>query len=260
MSDEDIIIGDVNAPEPEPEAPEPEPEAPGPEVVAEEHEGEERVKKPGSQKQKERAQRAEAENQRLRAEVEEIKARMAPPAQPQYQAEPDPNDPKYETLEHYYRDLADYRAEMKIQGLKLEMQAQQAQEMARKADAEWRARCAKAAETKPDWDEAIEEFNWHGREISRVNPAVVQAAGSAIAESEIGPELVHYLGTHPDELQAFGSMSPMAAVRMIGRLEAQLSGNKPNKGTNQTKAPAPLAPVKAGTAPKRDDSDGIRFF
>jgi hypothetical protein len=213
-------------------------------------ETEEKHRKSGSAKQKERAQRLQAELDATKAQLEQVTRMQQQPA-PVQTGKPDINDPKYATLDDYYTDLADYQADLKVQGLKMEMQAYAAQQAAQQAQQDWQNRCAKTAETKPDWDDAVAEFNYFANELDRYAPAVTQAAGSAIRDSEIGPELVHYLGTHPEEIKKFASMSPFAAVREIGRLEERLQTKLNPKP--QSNAPKPPTPAKGGTfTPSKD--------
>lgn len=66
----------------------------------------------------------------------------------------------------------------------------------------------------------------------------------AITESEIGHDLAYWLGQHPDEAKRIAKLTPLAAAKEIGRIEARLQTPSPKK---PTAAPAPIRPV--GTSP-----------
>ena len=72
-------------------------------------------------------------------------------------------------------------------------------------------------------------------------------AFGAILESEMGAEVMYYLGKNPARAHQIVSLSPLAQVREIGRIEASLS-----TGKSVTQAPPPPSSVNAqtGTATK----------
>lgn len=88
--------------------------------------------------------------------------------------------------------------------------------------------------------------------------------GRAIAESDIGPEILNHLIDTPKELERIAALSPSAAIREIGKLEARLEVKKdapaPEKTAVAPKAPAPIAPGGKPAAPpdnKPSDNDTI---
>jgi hypothetical protein len=72
----------------------------------------------------------------------------------------------------------------------------------------------------------------------------------AIIESEKGAEVLYHLGSHPDEAKRIAMLSPLAAARELGRIEARLSMPAPR---TTTKAPPPVKPVGASDAGVRKD-------
>lgn len=62
--------------------------------------------------------------------------------------------------------------------------------------------------------------------------------GEAILESEMGQDVAYYLGTHPAEAERLAKLSPTAALREFGKIEAALS-------KQQSSAPPPINPLNA---------------
>ncbi len=77
-------------------------------------------------------------------------------------------------------------------------------------------------------------------EALATRPEMTQIA-AALVESDLGPELVHYFGQHPDELDALLEYPISRALRELGKLEA----------SDKIKAPAP----RTRTAARRIGSD-----
>jgi hypothetical protein len=75
----------------------------------------------------------------------------------------------------------------------------------------------------------------------------------AIYEDENGPLITKYLGNNLDKVEELSNMSPLSAVREIGKLSVKLSTVKPKK---TTKAPAPVKIAgSGGTASVKDIGD-----
>lgn len=76
----------------------------------------------------------------------------------------------------------------------------------------------------------------------------VQAIGAAITESEAGPQLLRHLGDEYETLQKLAKLSPMAAVRELGKIEARLAPEESaEKEEDETDPPVP--PVKQPPKP-----------
>lgn len=68
---------------------------------------------------------------------------------------------------------------------------------------------------------------------------ITKEMAEAIIESDDAPAIAYYLGQNLEEASAIAQMSPIAAARAIGRIEAKLSA-KPS-------VPAPITPAKTVT-------------
>jgi len=95
-------------------------------------------------------------------------------------------------------------------------------------------------------------------ELVAYNPnlPVTDVMAQAIQASDIGPEVIYWLGSNPKEASRISQLSPVLQAKEIGKIEANLTSNPPVKKTST--APAPLAPVTAtrsSTGPRYDTTD-----
>ena len=65
----------------------------------------------------------------------------------------------------------------------------------------------------------------------------------SIQSSDVGPDLLYWLGTNPKEADRISRLNPILQAKEIGKIEAGLASNPPVKKTST--APAPIAPVTA---------------
>jgi hypothetical protein len=87
------------------------------------------------------------------------------------------------------------------------------------------------------------------------NLPVTDVMAQTIQASEIGPDVIYWLGSNPKEAARIANLPPILQAREIGKVEAKLASNPPVKKTST--APAPIAPVAARTAgsPAYDTTD-----
>jgi len=71
----------------------------------------------------------------------------------------------------------------------------------------------KAKEKHLDFDETV----------SHLHLPTSQAMLEAILDSELGAEIIYWLGKHPADCQLIGDLSPLSAVREIGRIEGTIA-------------------------------------
>ena len=153
---------------------------------------------------------------------------VAPPA--------DPND--FETAQQYAEALA----EQKAQELLAKREAAKQQEA--------------IVEAYRDREEAIRDLYDDFEQVA-YNPSlpVTDFMAQAIQASDIGPEVIYWLGSNPAEARRISSLPPILQAKEIGTIEAKLAVNPPVKKTSS--APAPIAPVAARSsgAPAYDTTD-----
>lgn len=209
----------------------------------------------------------EAELSRLRARTTETEppepaARPTSTTEPEKEAaakvrpKPQPTDkdkdgkPKYATYEDYVEDLTDWKTEERFK-FHTEEQTKRAQQEAvereqRKISETWRTQVESARKNHADFDTVALDKDLpipHGSAVEQW-----------VLDSDIGTELLYYMGSHRDELEAVNAMHPVKAARYLTALEAELSGEDeppapPKPETRTTKAPPPTREVGGrGTA------------
>ena len=72
---------------------------------------------------------------------------------------------------------------------------------------------------------------------------VTDVMAETIKASDIGPDLAYWLGSNPKEADRISRLSPLLQAREIGKIEAKLASEPPQKKT--TSAPEPIRPVRA---------------
>ena len=148
----------------------------------------------------------------------------------------DPND--FETAQQYAEALA----EQKAQELLAKREAAKQQEA--------------IVEAYRDREEAIRD-RYDDFEQVAYNPnlPVTDFMAQAIQASDIGPEVIYWLGSNPAEARRISGLPPILQAKEIGTIEAKLAVNPPVKKTSS--APAPIAPVAARSSgsPAYDTTD-----
>lgn len=234
---EDSPLPGIDSPEPDEGDPAPAPKA------------EEPIPK-GVQKRIDRAVRqkyeAEARAKMLEERVAAMEARQfaQQPAQQRVADVGEPTIDKFENFDEYVAAKAAYIANKQIESTLSEREQRQkaereAAERAKTAES-WNKRIAAATVEMPDFEDVL----------SSSDVPMTPPMHEAIVESEVGPKLAYYLATHPDEAVNIARMSPIGAIRAIGRIEERLLANKPV--VKPTDAPPPVAPVGTRSPVKKD--------
>lgn len=166
---------------------------------------------------------------------------------PEAEAKPpkvDPNDPepKPEDFEHF-ETFSKEQAKWVVRQDKRETAEADAQtrneEAQREAFDQWTTRLDAAREVHDDFDDVV------GSTEAKTTPAMEQA----IIDSEHGAELAYHLASNPSESERIAKLSPVAAIRELGRIEATLTKPTPETPTKKvTKAPDPVKPITGGSA------------
>lgn len=84
---------------------------------------------------------------------------------------------------------------------------------------------------------------------------VTDIMAQSIQASEIGPDVLYWLGSNPKEAERISRLNPILQAKEIGKVEASLTANPPVRKTST--APAPIAPVtpRASGSPAYDTTD-----
>jgi len=205
----------------------------------------------GVQKRIDRAVRqkyeAEARAKMLEERLSQLEQRQQPPSQQQQRA-PDgmPTIDQFNNFDEYVTAKADFIAKRQIEQTLTEREQRQRTEhqsaSQAKLDAEWTKRVEKATAEMPDFEDVV----------ASSEAPMTEPMKRAIKESDIGPKLAYHLANNPDEAAAIAEMTPLGAIRAIGRLEERLSKPAEKKTTS---APAPLTPVGGSAKVSKDPGD-----
>ena len=195
--------------------------------------------------------------ERLTREVEELKRALSGHA-PDANAAPKPSEPAkaegkpkledFQTLEEFQEALTVWIYDAREKA-KAEADAKRTRETAeRDAFDAWAKREKAAKKAHDDYEDVLDT-------VAIPDGPGVQAARQAMLESEHGAEILYHLAKHPAELKRIAALSPVSAVREVGKLEAALAKpSAPENGTPKiTGAPKPPPPTGRPSKTSTDD-------
>jgi len=190
-------------------------------------------------KQRETA-RAEAQRERearevLEAKVRDLEAKATPSAEPVADQEPLPE--QFTDMYEYAKALTDYRVDQRMNEEKQkEVQAKAAAERDKVINV-WADRVKAAKSEIPDFDDMV----------GSADVTVSNEVRDAIFESEVGPRILYHLAENPEIAEKLQGMTLTAALRHIGKLEAQFEKTEPQikPVVGKSKAPSPITPIRS---------------
>lgn len=166
-----------------------------------------------------------------------------------------PEKPKPEDFDDYgayVEALTDFKADERIKTtLDSRDKAATEKSEADKRSATYLERAAAAAKSIPDYEATV----------STSDVPIAQHVTEELLDSEFGPQIAYHLAKNPELADELNAMSPKAAARKIGRLEAQFAdaaaapadpdpSETPSDPQPAPTPPAPAAPrVKTTNAP-----------
>ena len=191
-----------------------------------------------------RIARERAKHERETAELRQIamrQERQEPQQRQAPQGEPKLDD--FDNFDAYIAAKAEYIADRKINQTLTEREQRAAEERAQAAQRQtadsWNKRVSTAGAEMPDFREVVANSD------VPMTPPMAQA----IMESDVGPKIAYYLATHPDEAEDIASMSPIATVRALTRIEDKLLAQPVARKSN---VPPPTEPVGVKAKAERD--------
>lgn len=224
-------------------------------------------------KAKRRFEKLLAENKELQRKLEATAkpdvssapsaAQTAPQPAPQQQAtRPKPTvdatkpdgTPQFATYEDYVEELADWKAEQRMETAKRQQAEQEAQKALKTQMDDARARYEDAEEVIFPTAEAIGKAN------------IPQVVKQVLEDSDVFVDLCYVIGSDPDELKKFVALAqsnPRAAIGKVFEYEngikAELAKSGKSSATapekKKTQAPAPPSPVGGSAARSFDVND-----
>ena len=204
---------------------------------------------------KARIRQLHAERERAREDAAywrgQAEAKKTP--EPVTQPEPVNNGPtpdQFATYEDYLDARADFRAEQKYKTLESEKERKTKEDAVKaaeeKVEESFKSKVEAFKAKTPDFEDTVRNPDLR---ISKV-------MYEAMRETEVGPQIAYHLGKNPQESARIAGLSPIAAIKEIGKLEAKFS--KEPVPTVQTKtisdAPEPPSIVQGTANGQKDES------
>jgi len=195
-------------------------------------------------KQREQARQEAAQEREVRQRLESELAAVRQQQQPQQVRTADikPQPSQFTDAFEYAEALADWSAEQALVRRDREDLERRADEVRQKVISTWAQKVAAAKSEIPDFDDMV----------ASSGVAVSDPIRDAILESDVGPQILYHLAKEDDVAKRIASMSPFAALREIGKLEARFEKQTDTKQSNpvgKSKAPPPISPIRnAGNA------------
>lgn len=190
-------------------------------------------------KQREEA-RLEAQRERqARLDLEQRLAALEQNRQPQQAVEIDqePQPSQFSDAFEYAKALAEYSTEKALAERDRQIAQAREQEAQQKIIQSWAQKVQAAKAEMPDFDDMV----------ASSDVVVNNAVRDAILESDVGPKILYHLAENNDLARKIAGLSPNAALREIGKLEARFEA-KPEQTAPvvRSKAPAPIQPIRGG--------------
>lgn len=196
-----------------------------------------------------RAQEAEARAEQLEARLREVEARANPqPLAQTANVDDKPQASQFDDAFEYAEALAEWSAEKALKDRDIAESQRKAEEERNKVLKSWNDKVDKAKKEMPDFNDIV----------SSSTVVVSDAIRDAILESDVGPQILYQIASDDDYAESLTSMSAIKALKEIGRLEAKFEAEleaKPKnvaKTVSQSKAPAPISPLKGGKSAGAD--------
>ena len=192
-------------------------------------------------KQREEA-RLEAQRERqARLELEQRLAALEQSRQPEQAVNIDqePQPSQFADAFEYAKALAEYSTEKALAERDRQIALAREQEAQQKIIQSWAQKVQAAKAELPDFDDLV----------ASSDVVVNNAVRDAILESDVGPKILYHLAENNDLAKKIAGLSPNAALREIGKLEARFEAKPQTAQTApvvKSKAPAPIQPIRGG--------------
>ena len=192
-------------------------------------------------KQREEARKEAQTERQARVELEQRLAALEQQRQPQQQSyvDQEPQPSQFNDAFEYAKALAEYSTEKALAERDRQMAQQREQEAQQKIIQSWAQKVQEAKAELPDFDDLV----------ASSDVVVNNAVRDAILESDVGPRILYHLAENNDLAKKIASLSPNAALREIGKLEARFEAQPETTQTTpvvRSKAPAPIQPIRGG--------------
>jgi len=191
-------------------------------------------------KQREEARQEAQRERQARLDLEQRLAALEQNRQPEQQAvniDQEPQPSQFSDAFEYAKALAEYSTEKALAERDRQVAQAKEQEAQQKIIQSWAQKVQAAKAEMPDFDDMV----------ASSDVVVNNAVRDAILESDVGPKILYHLAENNDLARKIAGLSPNAALREIGKLEARFEA-KPEQTAPvvRSKAPAPIQPIRGG--------------
>ena len=192
-------------------------------------------------KQREEARQEAQRERQARVDLEQRLAALEQQRQPQQQSyvDQEPQPSQFNDAFEYAKALAEFSTEKALAERDRQVAQQREQEAQQKIIQSWAQKVQEAKAELPDFDDLV----------ASSDVVVNNAVRDAILESDVGPKILYHLAENNDLAKKIASLSPNAALREIGKLEAKFEAKPETAQTApvvRSKAPAPIQPIRGG--------------
>jgi hypothetical protein len=181
----------------------------------------------------------------LEGELQTLKQQTKPP-EPELK-EPDENDAKYRTekgefdWKQFSKDQAKYEAAIAVKEERKRQAEERTQEQNRKAMERHQASEEAAKKAHKDFDAVMDRIK--NTELDKTPSFVLGFLG----DSDVSGELRYYLATHADETKKIFAMTPIRAIKELGKIEDSLI--KPSPAAKEPPAASGEIAIQRGAPP-----------
>ena len=192
-------------------------------------------------KQREEARQEAQRERQARVDLEQRLAALEQQRQPQQQSyiDQEPQPSQFADAFEYAKALAEFSTEKALAERDRQVAQAREQEAQQKIIQSWAQKVQDAKAELPDFDDLV----------ASSDVVVNNAVRDAILESDVGPRILYHLAENNDLAKKIASLSPNAALREIGKLEAKFEAKPETTQTTpvvRSKAPAPIQPIRGG--------------
>ncbi len=193
------------------------------------------------------AETLKKENESLRKEAESRKETSAAEETKETSAAGKPKVDDYADYADFMEALSEWKSKDIIAAERKKWEAEKAEEAANTA----------TEQQQKVIDGSLEEGRKKHEDFDKVamaeNIPYSQAMIEVVTESDKFTEIAYYLGQNLDEADRISRLSPLAAAKEIGKIEANLTSGKTTK--KLTAAQPPITPLKATEVVGKDPND-----
>ena len=193
-------------------------------------------------KQREEARQEAQRERQARVDLEQRLAALEQQRQPEklvFNVDQEPQPSQFSDAFEYAKALAEYSTERALAERDRQVAQAKEQEAQQKIIQSWAQKVQEAKADLPDFDDLV----------ASSDVVVNNAVRDAILESDVGPRILYHLAENNDLAKKIAGLSPNAALREIGRLEAKFEAKPEAEKIAplvRSKAPTPIQPIRGG--------------